>query len=197
MHVLFGSYVGNSYLCPRILTNKRMKKLRTIIVGLLLSLLCLPVGAQDKEMRWENVTVLNYEMIANAKQMMKEHPELADDLKGQLKEMERMRGELNGHVDNEVKEYTYAPATILKKLTSLAVGKRTFTDRKDIGNGMFAVKTGACYGPIEPDAFERVKTLEENECTWGAIDYEGNFIIQPKYGEFRNSWAEADLIYKK
>jgi hypothetical protein len=37
-----------------------MKKLRTIIVGLLLSLLCLPVEAQDKEMRWENVTALNF-----------------------------------------------------------------------------------------------------------------------------------------
>ena len=254
MHVLFGSYVGNSYLCLRILTDKRMKKLRTIIVGLLLSLLCLPVGAQDKEMRWENVTALNFaatggtdreaalqqyllfdesvmdrnrelfeqyqtfaqefmqmsinsgapqmnkemdEAIAHVKQMMKEHPELADELKGQLKEMERMRGEYNGHVDNEVKEYTYDPKEILRKMTAIAVGKRAFTDRRDIGNGLFAVKTGACYGPLEPDAFKRVKTDEKNECTWGAIDYEGNFIIQPKYGTFGNCWVDADFIYLK
>lgn len=229
-----------------------MKKLRTIIVGLLLSMLCLPVGAQNREMHWENVTVLNFaatggtdreaalqqyllfdesvldrnrelfeqyqtfaqefmqmsinteapqmnkeidEMIAHVKQMMKEHPELADELKEQLKEVERMRGEYNGHVDNEVKAYTYDPKEILRKMTAIAVGKRTFTDRKDIGNGMFAVKTGACYGPLEPDAFNRVKTPEKNEYSWGAIDYEGNFIIEPKYGTFGNCWVDADFIY--
>ena len=231
-----------------------MKKLRTIIVGLLLSLLCLPVGAQNREMHWENVTVLNFaatggtdreaalqqyllfdesvmdrnrelfeqyqtfaqefmqmsinsgapqmnkemdEAIAQVKQMMKEHPELADELKEQLKEVEQMRGEYNGHVDNEVKEYTYDPKEILRKMTAIAVGKRAFTDRRDIGNGLFAVKTGACYGPLEPDAFKRVKTDEKNECTWGAIDYEGNFIIQPKYGTFGNCWVDADFIYLK
>ena len=135
------------------------------------------------------------EMIANAKQTMKEHPELAAELKEQLKEVERMRGEYNSLADNEVKEYTYDPKEILRKMTNIAVGKRTFTDRRDIGNGMFAVKTGACYGPLEPDAFNRVKTDEKNEYTWGAIDYKGNFIIQPKYGKFRNCWEEADFIY--
>ena len=135
------------------------------------------------------------EMIANAKQTMKEHPELAAELKEQLKEVERMRGEYNNHADNEVTAYTYDPKDILRKLTAIAVGKRSFTDYRDIGNGMFAVKTGACYGPLEPDAFNRVKTPEINEYTWGAIDYEGKFIIEPKYGKFRNSWAEADFIY--
>ena len=215
-------------------------------------LLSCPVNAQ--EMRWENVTVLNFaatggtdreaalqqyllfdeavldkhrdlleqfktfaeefmqmslnaeapkmnkeidEMIANAKLVMKEHPELADELKEQLKEVERMRGEYNNHADNEVTEYTYDPKEILRKMTAIAVGKRTFTDRRDIGGGLFAVKTGACYGPLEPDAFNRVKTPEKNEYTWGAIDYEGNFIIEPKYGPFRDCWADADFIYLK
>ena len=225
-----------------------MKKL----IGLVLFLISLPLGAQD--MRWENVTALNFvatngtdrenalqqyllfdeavldrnrelleqyktfaeeftqmslnaeapqmnkeidEMIANAKQIMKEHPELADELKKQLKEVEKMRGEYNGHVDNEVKEYTYDPKEILRKLTAIAVGKRTFTDHRDIGNGMFAVKTGACYGPLEPDAFKRVKTAEENEYTWGTIDYAGKFVIESKYGTFRDCWADADFIYLK
>ena len=137
------------------------------------------------------------EMIANAKQMMKEHPELAEELKEQLKEVERMRGEYNSHADNEVKEYTYDPKEILRKMTNIAVGKRTFTDHRDIGNGMFAVKTGACYGPLATDAFNRVKTDEKNEYTWGAIDYDGRFVIQPKYGQFRDCWAEADFIYLK
>ena len=137
------------------------------------------------------------EMIANAKQTMKEHPELAAELKEQLKEVERMRGEYNNYADNEVTAYTYDPKEILRKLTAIAVGKLTFTDHRDIGNGMFAVKTGACYGPLEPDAFKRVKTPEGNEYTWGAIDYAGKFVIEPKYGKFRDCWADADFIYLK
>ena len=137
------------------------------------------------------------EMIAKVQQMIKDHPELADQLKEQLKEAEKIRGEYNGLVDNEVKKYTYDPKEILRKLTAIAVGKRTFTDYKDIGNGMFAVKTGACYGPLEPDAFKPVKTPEENEFTWGTIDYKGTVVIEPKYGPFRNCWADADFIYLK
>lgn len=232
-----------------------MDKLKTII-GLVLSLLCLPVVAQEDEeeveMHWENITTLYFaatggtdkenalqqyllfdgrvmnrnrklfrqyetffeefvqmglnkeaplmnkeidEMIANAKQTMKEHPELAAELKEQLKEVERMRGEYNNHADNEVTEYTYDPKEILRKLTAIAVGKRAFTDHRDIGNGLFAVKTGACYGPLDPDAFNRVKTPESSEYTWGAIDYEGNVIIQPRYGGFGNCWPDADFIY--
>ena len=229
-----------------------MNKLKTIAIGLLLTL---PVAAQEeREMHWENVTVLNFvatggtdrenalqqyllfdeavldrnrglleqyktfaeefmqmsikaespkmnkeidEMIANAKQVMKEHPELAEEMKEQLKEVERMRGQYNNFADNKVTEYTYDPKEILRKMTSIAVGKRAYTDRRDIGNGMFAVKTGACYGPLASDAFERVKTPENNEFTWGAIDYDGRFVIQPKYGPFRDCWAEADFIYLK
>ena len=233
-------------MIPR-LSRHKCASVTLFVIGWLLSI---PMNAQ--EMRWENVTALNFvatggtdkenalqqyllfdeavmdkhrdlleqyktfaeefmqmslnavapqmnkeidEMIANAKQMMKEHPELADELKEQLKEVERMRSEYNGHVDNEVKGYTYDPATILKGLTAIAVGKRTFTDHRDIGNSMFAVKTGACYGPLEPDAFKQVKTPEKNEFTWGAIDYQGNFVIQPKYGTFGSRWADADFIY--
>ena len=53
--------------------------------------------------------------IAEVKKMMKEHPEMADDLKAQLKEIERMRGEYNGHVNEDVKEYTYDPKELLRK----------------------------------------------------------------------------------
>lgn len=225
--------------------------MRKLVIALL-TLLCLPVGAQEYEMRWENVTTLNFvatngsdkehalqqyllfdervldrnrelleeyktfhqefmqmslnreapqmnkeidEMIANAQQLMKEHPELADELKEQLKEVEKMRGMYNSHADNDVKEYTYSPKEILRKMTALAVGRHAYTGYKDIGNGMFAVKTGLCYGPLNPDAFTPVKTEEKHKHTWGAIDYNGKFIIEPKYGHFRNCWAEYDFIY--
>ena len=136
--------------------------------------------------------------IAEVKKMMKEHPEMADDLKAQLKEIERMRGEYNGHVNEDVKEYTYDPKELLMKLTNIAVGKRTYTAYKDIGRGLYAVQTGACYGPLEPDAFKRTKTPEKYEYTWGAIDYDGNVILKPIYGDVddRESWGMIFLAIK-
>ena len=136
--------------------------------------------------------------IAEVKKMMKEHPEMADDLKAQLKEIERMRGEYNVHVNEDVKEYTYDPKELLMKLTNIAVGKRTYTAYKDIGRGLYAVQTGACYGPLEPDAFKRTKTPEKYEYTWGAIDYDGNVILKPIYGDVddRESWGMIFLAIK-
>lgn len=219
-------------------------------IGFVLFLISLPMAAQD--MRWENVTALNFaatngtdkenalqqyllfdeavldknralfeqyktfaeefvqmslnaeapqmnkaidEMIANAKQTMKEHPELAAELKEQLKEVERMRGEYNNHADNEVTAYTYDPKDILRKLTAIAVNQRTYTAYKDIGGGLFAVKTGDCYGPLEPDAFRRVKTPEKNEYTWGAIKYDGNVIMKPIYQGFNSFNEDLDIIF--
>ena len=134
------------------------------------------------------------ETIAEVNKMIKEHPEMADELKSQLKEIERMRGEYASHVNEEVTEYTYDPKELLKKLTNLAVGKRTYTAYRDIGRGLYAVQTGACYGPLEPDAFKRVKTPETEEFSWGAIDYDGNVILKPIYSDVadREKW---DMIF--
>lgn len=136
--------------------------------------------------------------IAEVKKLMKDHPEMADDLKAQLKEVERMRGEYNGHVNEDVKEYTHDPKELLGKLTNIAVCKRTYTAYKDIGKGLYAVKTGACYGPLEPDAFKRVKTPETEEFSWGAIDYDGNIILKPIYSDVdnRENWGMIFLAIK-
>ena len=138
------------------------------------------------------------ETIAQVNKMIKEHPEMTDELKAQLKEIERVRGEYASHVNEEVKGYTYDPKELLEKLTNIAVGKRTYTAYKDIGKGLYAVKTGACYGPLEPDAFKRVKTPEKDEFSWGAIDYDGNVILKPIYSDVddRESWGMIFLAIK-
>jgi hypothetical protein len=224
---------------------------RMFFVMGLLSLLSLSVAAQERAMRWENVTALYFaatngtdrdnalqqyllfddavlnrnrslyrqyetfakefttmsinasasgvnkeidDVVAEVKKMIKEHPEMADELNAQLKEVEKMRGEYNGHVNEEIKEYTYNPKELLEKLTNISQGKRTYTAYKDIGNGLYAVQTGACYGPLEPDAFKRVKTPEKNKFSWGAIDYDGNVILKPIYSDVddREKW---DMIF--
>lgn len=135
------------------------------------------------------------EMVDKVNKLIKEHPEMADQLKEQLKEIEKARGVYTGHVNNDVKSYTYDPEELLRKLTSLAVGKRAYTDHIEIEGGLYGVKTGPRYGPVEPDAFKRPKTPEQYEYTWGVIDSNGNVIIEPKYKSPAISSAKLDIIF--
>ena len=130
------------------------------------------------------------ESVAKLKQVMKEHPEMAETLKEQLKELEAQKGDLFGMANDQVKEYTYAPATILKKLTSLAVNKRTYSAYKDIGNGLYAVKTGPTYDELDTYS---LKAENKNDYTWGAIDCDGRQIIKFKYNGFE-AFPNQDLI---
>lgn len=67
-------------------------------------------------------------------------------------------------------EWYNVTAVLLKQLTSIAINRKVYTGYKDIGGGLFAVKTGACYSPLDPNAFSPVQTDAQNEYTWGAID---------------------------
>lgn len=64
-----------------------------------------------------------------------------------------------------------------------------------IGGGLFAVKTGACYGPLDPNAFSPVQTDAQNEYTWGAIDYSGNTVLGFKYKDIDKYCEEYDIIF--
>ena len=134
------------------------------------------------------------EGIAKVKQLIKEHPEMADDLKAQLKEIEAHRSEFAGYIDKSVTNYTYDPATILKQLTQLAVNQKTYTGYRDIGNNIFAVKTGLCYGPIEPNTFKPVQTPEKYWYMWGAIDFNGRQVMPARYKNFAETYPNQDLI---
>ena len=226
---------------------------RMFFVMGLLSLLSLSVAAQEREMRWENVTALYFaatngtdrdnalqqyllfddavlnrnkslflqyktfveefstmsinasapqvlkeidEGIARVKQVIKEHPELADALKEQVKELEAQRREFAGYANDEVKEYTYDPATILKKLTQLAINKKAYSAHKDIGNGLFAVTEAPCYGSVQEKDITPV-FQKGYEYTWGAIDTNGRQVIPAKYKGSMESYADYDFIVLK
>lgn len=133
------------------------------------------------------------EGIAKVKQIIKEHPELAEELKEQIKELEAQKREFAGYVNDEVKEYTYDPATILKKLTQLAVNKKAYTGCKDIGKGLFAIAEGPCYGPVQVKDISPV-FQKGSEYTWGAIDSNGRQVIPAKYNDFPEFYPDLDII---
>ena len=123
------------------------------------------------------------EITANIKQLMQEHPELAPQLEQQLKEIAQQRNDYTNTFVKEVGDYTYPPAEVLKAVTALAVNKRAYSAWSDMGNGLYAVLTGECYGPLDADNFNRPKVKESDEYTWGAINYDGKFILEAKYSQ--------------
>lgn len=92
-------------------------------------------------------------------------------------------------------EWYNVTAVLLKQLTSIAINRKVYTGYKDIGGGLFAVKTGACYSPLDPNAFSPVQTDAQNEYTWGAIDYSGNTVLGFKYKDIDKYCEEYDIIF--
>ena len=123
------------------------------------------------------------ESLEQLRKVMKEHPELAGQLKEQLKEAEAQRGKLTAEHVKEVGNYTYQPADILKALTDIAVNKRAYSAYKDLGNGLYGVLTGTSFGPVDPDAFNKPQIPDDQKFTWGVMNKDGAMVIEPKYDE--------------
>lgn len=134
------------------------------------------------------------EGIANLKQIMKEHPEMAAPLKEQISELENQRRELMGQSGGGTAGYSVNPSALLQSLTRLAVNKKAYTAYKDIGNGMFSVSEGPCYGQAHTTGSKKPSFQKGYEFSWGAINYNGRQIIAPKYDEFAEFYPEQDFI---
>ena len=132
------------------------------------------------------------ETIAEFRKILKERPEMAEQLNESIKELEASKSQMES---NGSTSYSYDPAVLLKQLTSIAINRKVYTGYKDIGGGLFAVKTGACYGPLDPNAFSPVQTDAQNEYTWGAIDYSGNTVLGFKYKDIDKYCEEYDIIF--
>ena len=135
------------------------------------------------------------ESVKQIRQMMKEHPELADQLKGALAEAEKAKKELAGYVDPSVSRYSEDPAALLRDLKKLAVNKKAYTGWKDLGGGLFAVADGPCYGPIQEEAFSRPMFEEGKEYCWGIIDINGREVIPMKQYRLIQAYEEQDIIF--
>ena len=133
--------------------------------------------------------------IADFKKKMKDFPDMADELKESIKQMEAAKKQFAEEYGAEATDYTYDPTVLLQNLTKIAVNKKAYSAYKDIDGGLFAVKTGPTYGPLGSDAFDLMKKDEKYEYTWGAIDYNGRYVIEPKYGEFNVNKPDDDIIF--
>ena len=134
------------------------------------------------------------EAVKQIRQMMKEHPELADQLKEALAEAEKAKAELVAHVDPSVSSYSGDPAALLQDLKKLAVNKKAYSGWRDIGGGLYAVADGPCYGPIQNEAFSHPAFEEGKEYCWGAIDMNGREVVPMKY-RLVQAYEEQDIIF--
>ena len=134
------------------------------------------------------------EAVKQIRKMMKEHPELADQLKEALAEAEKAKAELAGYVDSSVSGYSGAPAALLRDLKKLAVNRKAYSGWRDIGRGLYAVADGPCYGPIQEDAFSRPAFEDGKEYCWGIIDINGREVAPMKY-RLIQAYEEQDIVF--
>jgi hypothetical protein len=132
---------------------------------------------------------------AELEKMIKEHPELADELRTQLREVEIQMAEFNKMGNPSVSSFTVDPAAILRELKKLAINQKAYSCHENIGNGLIAVTEAPIYGPL-PDAQEPVRNLSEQaDYTWGVINLEGKTILEAKYYRIRFYYPEEDIIF--
>lgn len=117
--------------------------------------------------------------IAQMEKLMKEHPEMAAQIAQGIEEAKRQIADANKYTNPSVASYTYDPATLLRQLTAIAINRKPYTGHFDLGNGLTAVTESPRYGPLQDDAFVKVKT--ENPYSWGAIDQQGKTVIPQQY----------------
>ena len=135
------------------------------------------------------------ESIAQMREMMKEYPAMAADLEQAIKGIEEAMGEFSGLADESVTSYSVDPAALLADLKKLAVNKKAYSGYVDIDRGMFSVTEAPRYVPSNGDYFSGVDVPEESRYTWGAIDYSGRSVIEPRYDRFGDVYEDDDIIF--
>lgn len=132
---------------------------------------------------------------AEVEKMIKEHPELAGELRAQLREAESQMAEYNKMGKPTVTSFSVNPAAILRDLKKLAINHKSYSQYQDIGNGLYAVTEAPIYGPL-PDAQDPVRNLSEQaDYTWGVISLEGKTILEAKYYRIRAYYPDEDIIF--
>lgn len=132
--------------------------------------------------------------IAELRKLIKENPDQADVFQSQIKEIEGMRTKLAGIEEDKTGSFTYNPADLLHNLTQISVNKKAYSSYINLGNGLFAVKTGPCYGSVESMSGKGTETEDKYVFTWGVIDYRGNIVIADKYKISSDYRSDKDII---
>lgn len=135
------------------------------------------------------------ESIEQIKKMIEEHPEMADELKAQIKIIEDVKKEMAGMMTSEEVSFSVDPKQILKELTKLAVNKKAYTGWRDIEGGLYAVTEAPRFGPVDEGVKDHIEVPEASVYTWGAIDTKGKQVIEPKYISLHESFAEHDVLF--
>ena len=133
----------------------------------------------DINQRVPKVQSVANDAIAQMEKLVKEHPEMASEISKAIENAKNQIADDNKYIDPSVKSYTHDPAPLLRQLTAIAINRKPYTGYFDMGNGLWAVTESPRYGPLQDDAFIKVKP--ENPYSWGAIDQQGKTVIPQKY----------------
>lgn len=132
---------------------------------------------------------------AEVEKMIKEHPELAGELRAQLREAESQMAEYNKMGNPTVTSFSVNPAAILRDLKKLAINHKAYSQYQSIGGDLYAVTEAPLYGPL-PDSHDPIINLNDQAgYTWGVINLKGESVIAAKYYRIRAYYPDEDIIF--
>ena len=144
------------------------------------------------------------EQINQMRAMLKDHPELKAAVDEAVREFERQKQEAMADYVKPSKSYSYDPATMLRKLKSLAVNRKAYTGYWEAGNGLYSVTEAPRYYDLrENDRYSHTKITydEKDHYKWGLIDENGRQITPYQYSRvnahalFPDAFPDQDIIF--
>ena len=121
------------------------------------------------------------------------NPELQAALDEMTREFERQKKEAMAQYVKPSKAYSYDPATMLRRLKSIAVNQKIYSGYWEAGNGVYCVIEAPRYCSLDEDdkyTHTKITIAEEDRIKWGFIDENGRQIAP-----FQYSWVNANAIH--
>ena len=153
------------------------------------------IGQEEVNQAVPETLKIQEEAINELRQNLKDNPnpQLQAALNDMVREFERQKREALSQYVKPSKSYSYDPATILRRLKSIAVNQKIYSGYWDAGNGLYSVIEAPRYCNLEEDdkySHTKISFAEEDRYKWGLIDENGRQILPYKY-----SWVNANSLY--
>ena len=153
------------------------------------------IGQEEVNQAVPETLKIQEEAINELRQNLKDNPnpQLQAALNDMVREFERQKREALSQYVKPSKSYSYDPATILRRLKSIAVNQKIYSGYWEAGNGLYSVIEAPRYCNLEEDdkySHTKISFAEEDRYKWGLIDENGRQILPYSY-----SWVNAYALY--
>jgi len=153
------------------------------------------IGQEEVNQAVPETLKIQEEAINELRQNLKDNPnpQLQAALNDMVREFERQKREALSQYVKPSKSYSYDPATILRRLKSIAVNRKIYSGYWEAGNGLYCVNESPRYCSLDEDdryTHTKITVAEKDHYKWGFINENGRQVTP-----FQYSWVNVHAIH--